>query len=294
MSWTDLGATQHASEARTLEPPPRARFLTPIAVAGSLLAGAATASTVTVQDDNPHLESFAARFTIVSTCSETNVDDVTDPSGVVTACDTLNVDGTVSGTTTLRAGDRVVLREGFSVPSGTSLAVEIEPSLFPDAYLQDDTPARETSYAAGFYVDPTALSLSDTDRFLHFIARDAAGDPVLTLGIKYNSSLAELRAYIEVVEDGGDPPASTENGNELVLTPNQYQWVEVGWIAGAGTGEAYICVETTCQVLTNLDTATKKVHSVRWGAMDVGANANLGSLDVDQFESRRATPSASL
>lgn len=107
------------------------------------------------------------------------------------------------------------------------------------------------------------------------------------------SASVDLLAH-DFVEESTSFPETVQAAGSTIVCCTYESGVEVGWIAGAGTGEAYVCVETTCQFLTNLDTATKKVHSVRWGTMDVGANADLGSLDVDQVESRRATPGASL
>ncbi|HVS64138.1 MAG TPA: hypothetical protein VMT85_11620 [Thermoanaerobaculia bacterium] len=277
-------------------------------VAGMLVASAAIASSVSVVEGAARFGKFGARFDIESSCSAANLVDVTGPSGVVTACDTLRADGTVSSATTLRAGDRVVLENGFNVDSGASLAVEIDTSLYPDAYLQDDTPDGETVYAARFYLDPAALGLdAASDRFYHFIANDAAGDPVLRLGVTWDPvNGGEVRLFLETFEDGGGVVTNENgaNGGEAVLaesgdsdcqtTPGCYQWVEVGWVAssGADDGTAYLCVNGLeagdCKNFAGLDTNTRTVDSVRWGAMDVTDDLG-GRLDVDEFESQRAT-----
>jgi hypothetical protein len=260
-----------------------------LAVAAMALGGwgVAAASTIDVLNTNPAFETYGARFTIATTCTSDNQELATGAiSGTIEACDTLTADGTVSTAATLRAGDRVILRSGFNVASGASLTVQIDQTLYPDAYLQDDTPDGETTYAARFYLDATSLSLGTDDRFIHFLARGAADEPLVRLVVKKVG--AELRLVLEAFEDGGGL-VTTEGVTELVLPADGYHWVEVGRVAGA-TGMAYACIDDTmgtCVELAGLDNDGGSVHSVRWGAMDV--KANLGALDVDEFESQRAT-----
>ncbi|HVS14795.1 MAG TPA: hypothetical protein VMV46_12780 [Thermoanaerobaculia bacterium] len=250
--------------------------------------GVASASDVTVVGDAARFESFGARFTIATTCTFDNQVTATGSlSETLEACDTLTASGTVSTAATLRAGDRVILRDGFNVAAGASLTVEIDRTLYPDAYLQDDTPDGETVYAARFYLDAKELTLDPGDRFIHFVARDAAGEPLVRLVIKQEGT--EVRLVLEAFEDGGGV-VTTEGSIELVLPADGYHWLEVGRVAGAGDGSTYLCLDATmgsCVELTDLDNDAGSVHSVRWGAMDV--RANLGTLDVDEFESQRAT-----
>jgi hypothetical protein len=272
---------------------------------GTLLAGTALASTITVSGTNPRFESFGARFALASTCGSANVVDVTDPSGEIEACDALTAGGTVSTATTLRAGDRVTLRANFNVDLGSSLSVQVDPSLFPDAYVQDDTPEGETAYAARFYLDPASLGLDEeTDRFYHFVGNDAASEAVFRLGVTWDA-LGEVRLFLEAVDDDGDV-VSNEGLDEAVLaevgdpecqtSPGCYQWIEVGWTAatgaGADDGTAYLCVNGLgvgdCKELVGLDTDTRTVDSVRWGVLDVNPGDGGGLLDVDELDSQRA------
>lgn len=283
---------------------------------GCLVASAATASTVATSTDANRFEDYGARFTIASTCSAANVVDITDPSGPVTACDVLTADGTVSTPTSLTAGTLVVLQNGFNVDAGTTLSVGTDSSLFPDAYLQDDTPAGETTYAARFYMNPESLALdADTDRFYHFIAYDGNGDPVFRVGVTYDVGTTENRLFYEVIEDDGTV-LTTEMTDELTLVESSndpggdcatetedmdpltgcYQRVEVGWVAssgpGADDGTAYLCLNGLeagdCKNLADLNSDLQTVDTVRWGVMDVTDDLD-GQIDVDQFESQRAT-----
>jgi hypothetical protein len=260
-----------------------------LAVLALLPAASALASDLTVQNTNVNTENsgtnnFAARVAVVSACTDELHENVTGSigAGMHVACSTLTSDADVtSGAVQFTAGDLVLLRNGFSVASGASLAVEINRTLYPDAWVQDNTPAGEDIYAARFYVDPTNLVLTSSDRFYHFLAFDAGGNPEVRVGMKQNGT--ERRLFLEVILDNGSV-ASTENGLELIL-PDGWQMVEVGW----GTdGSAYLCVSnlSSCANLSALDNDTGAIDFVRWGAIDVPSDTDLGDLDLDDFESR--------
>jgi hypothetical protein len=275
-------------------PPLRTLHVLASAVAGmTLVVAGATASTVATQQANVAFGAYSARFTLASTCTTMNEVSVTDPSGTVEACTRLTADGTAASGTVLKAGAAVALGDGFNVPAGSTLTVTIDPSLDGNAYLQDDTPDGETVYAARFYLDASALGFTnDGDYFEHFVASDAAGEPVFKLVVVYDTSVTpEVRLLVQAFEDGGT--IVTNSLDQAVLpTDGGYDWVEVGWVQGDGDGTAYLCVNGTgvgeCKELAGLDTDTKTVHSVRWGVIDVNDRLS-GQVDVDQFESQRAT-----
>lgn len=258
------------------------------AAAGALLAAPLGASSLGVQGANPNTGTWAARVSVESACTADLHSVVTGAIGAGTyeACSSLTSDGDLgSGAATFRAGDRVVLAAGFSVAAGASLTVEIDPALYPDAWVQDDTPDGETVYAARFYLDPSALTMTAVDRFYHFLAFDAAGDPEVRVGVNFHDGLGEKRMFLEVFEDDGGV-VTTEGTGELALSEG-WQFVEVGWQAGAGDGGAYLCVDTltACANLIDLDNDTGAIDFVRWGAVDVPSDSDLADLDFDDFES---------
>lgn len=263
--------------------------LAPLAL---LVAASAAASTLAVQSGNKNTGTYAARVGVASTCSAENHEVVTGSitGGPFTACSTLTADADLaSGATTFTAGDLVILRNGFSVATGAALTVEIDRDLYPDAWVQDDTPDGETVYAARFYIDPALLALGVGDRFFHFLAFDGGGSPQVRVGVRRTGT--ERRLFLEAFEDAGTFE-TTEGVNELLL-PTGWHWVEVGWSAGSGNGNAYLCVDaasppTGCLELSGLDNDTGAIDFVRWGAVDVPSNTDLGDLDLDDFESRRS------
>jgi hypothetical protein len=233
---------------------------------------------------------FAAQILVQSGCEFNNHQIVTGPieGADFGACSTLDSNSLLAtGTSTFTAGDLVILREGFTVGVAT-LTVEIDRDLYPDAWVQDDTPDGETVYEARFYVNPADLTLNDGDRFYHFIAFDAGGQPELRVGVKQN--LTERRLFLEVIEDNG-AVQTTEDLNELALL-NEWIWIEVGWEVGSGdnNGSAYLCINAEvpplgCTELSSLDNDTGAIDFVRWGAIDVPSNSTLGSLEMDNFQS---------
>jgi hypothetical protein len=263
------------------------------------LGSGAAASDLSVQDSmaggNVNTGQFAALVAVSSSCTAELHEVVTGAiaSNTYTGCSTLASDGDVAGgaTVNFRAGSQIRLQNGFSVPAGATLSVAIQSALFPDAWVQDDTPDGETVYSARFYIDPSDLNLTGSDRFYHFVAFDSAGNPELRVGIKQNGT--ERRLFLEVFDDNGSFQ-STEGVDELML-PNvasDWHWVEVGWMAdtapGATNGMAQICANGGCALALSggLDNDTGAIDFVRWGAIDVPSDTGLGNLDLDDFESR--------
>jgi hypothetical protein len=249
------------------------------------------ASTLEVQNVNANGGDFAARISVASDCkSDTHgIVSGTIEGGEYVGCSTLTSDADLaSGATTFTAGDRVILREGFMV-TGATLTVEIDRALYPDAWVQDDTPDGETVYAARFSVDMTNLGLDDASRFYHFLAFDAQGQPELRVGVKNAPGLSETRLFMEVFADDGGV-YTTENINELAVFDG-WHWVDVFWQASAGddNGLAYVCIDAVtppvgCVDLSNLDNDTGAIDFVRWGAVDV-PSGEFGLIDFDDFVS---------
>lgn len=249
------------------------------------------ASSVEVGMANANGGEFAARVALASTCNsdihQVIVSDVV--GGNFSGCSSLAAEAELaSGATTFTAGDRVILRNGFRVADGASLTVEIDRELYPDAWVQDDTPDGETVYSARFFIDPSGLILSAESEFYHFLAYDAGNKPELRVGVKFNSGVGENRLFLEVFQDNGSIQ-TTEGSNELLL-PVGWHWVDVIWQAGSGDGVAALCVDQVappagCVVLSSLDNDTGAIDFVRWGAVDVPSNSDLGMLDMDDFTS---------
>lgn len=259
--------------------------------------GRLAASTLAIQSTNPRAGVYAARVTVSSSCGVQNHVNVSGSvsSGTFDGCNSVTSDATVtgSGPVLFRAGERIALRSGFRVESGAELQARIEPSLYPDAYMQDDTPTGETRYAARFYVDTTQLAQAASNRFFPFVAFRDGSTIEVRVGLRWRTSApAERRAFLEVRRDDGSF-LSTENGFELTV-PSGWRWIEVGWEAasapGANDGMVYLCVDSLasgCTTVGSIDNDQASIEYVRLGAHEV-PTAGSGTIDFDDFASRRS------
>lgn len=212
--------------------------------------------------------------------------------GTREACISITSDAHLeSGSTLFRAGDTIAFSEGFSIAAGAAFSALIDGSLFPDAYLVDDTPESLAVYAARYYLHADQLLLGATDSVYAFRALDAAGAAWFQVGLKWNpAGGGEWRLFVEALEEGGGW-RSTENATELLL-PAGWHWLEVGWTAATSAssndGTLYLCLDdlsTGCSGFDDLDNGQGSVDSVYWGVLEV-PTGDFGQFDLDDFESR--------
>ncbi|KPJ82987.1 MAG: hypothetical protein AMS19_05935 [Gemmatimonas sp. SG8_23] len=245
--------------------------------------GSGVASSFDVQGENVNTGLFAARVDVASSCTADLHAILSGPiaAGDYIGCSTLTADADLaSGAATFTAGDLVILRDGFSVATGGTLTVEIDRDLYPDAWVQDDTPDGETIYAARFYLDASSLDVASLEgqRFFPFVARAVVGnvdaDPepeAYSVGIRGASS--DLLLFFEMVEDDGSVVTTEGTGLEFAVGPGWHQ-VDLQWQAStspeAHDGTGFLCLDSPapplgCVALSDLDNDTGAIDFVRWG-----------------------------
>ena len=139
-----------------------------------------------------------------------------------------------SGSVVFRAGESILLGEGFSVATGAALTMVIGPPFRGDGYVRDDNPDAEGEYVVRFYIDPDGLTLSSaSEQFHHFIAYDADGDREFLIGVTYNDVMLERRLFATAFETAGTE-RTTKSLCELQLGSG-WQYVEAHWKASTGT-----------------------------------------------------------
>jgi hypothetical protein len=263
------------------------------------------ASTVSVQSANSNSGTHALRLEVSRDCVE---GDLTLPDGILTTepaqlpCGTLkagDVDIT-AGSVHLAAGVAIELTDGFSVASGAELSTELGERVLGAAFLRDRSPAAETTYFVRYFMDPDDLTLNQAaDRFEHLVAYDALGNREFVLGVTYNQAQGELRLWGEAYENDGTP-RTTEGLCELVLGAG-WQTIEAHWTASTGSdGDLVLVVDrqhaqslAACLSLGGgLDNSAGEISSVEWGCRSP-TRSGMGSLDLDDFDSRRQAPAAS-
>jgi hypothetical protein len=164
-------------------------------------------------------------------------------------------------------------------------------------YVQDSTPAEETTYNASFWIKKNTLYIDNcsgtcSDRHVIFLARDTvpAVTPFRVTIIRFKvDGIAGARYAIRLSarEDAGN----FRFVGGFILSNTAAREVRVEWAAGAGTGYARLYKGDVLQAeLTGLDNDTMTIDLVRLGATSGLTAADIetnGTVYFDDFVSTR-------
>jgi hypothetical protein len=206
--------------------------------------------------------------------------------GLWDACRLLTAEGVevVAPGATLRAGEQVGLREGFSA-SG-DLTVEIDPLLTPFAWVRDLSPVEEVSYSVDFHLRLEGLALGASDTLELLVARATASEVVAFRLALQSDGAGGVEARLEARLDDGSF-ASTPPGEEVAL-PTGWAWIRLDWQAGAGDGSLSIALDgAPFGGLTGLTNGAQRVGKVDWGTVSGSLDGSSGAIDIDGFRSWR-------
>jgi uncharacterized protein YegP (UPF0339 family) len=158
-------------------------------------------------------------------------------------------------------------------------------------YVIDDSPSAEPRYRARFYFDPNTIAMASNDNHLIFLGRTAngtaAGTTILQLELRYSAGKYQLRALIL-----NDATAFTSSGwTTITDAPHA---IELDWrastAAGANNGGLTLWIDGVQQAnIANIDNDTRRMESVRLGALTGIDAGTRGTYFFDAFESRRQT-----
>jgi hypothetical protein len=271
--------------------------LTSVALTAFLGAAHLPASSISVQSDNSYSSTHAVRLVVSRSCEE---GDLTVPDGELSTDPTQepsNEVDIVAGSVHFEAGGSIELGNGFSVASGAVFSAEVGARVLGAAYLRDQTPEAEPVYFVRFYLDPDDLTLTEAShQFELLVAYDAQGNREFVLGVTYNTAQAERRLWAEAYESGGTP-RTTKGLCELVLGSG-WHGVEAQWRASTGTGgdlvvivdDQFVQSLASCLSLgSGLDNGDGEISAVEWGCR-APSSSSLGSVDLDDFDSRSNGP----
>jgi len=254
------------------------RFIAAVSLAVLFIAVPASAGTLAVTGTAANNGSYGLEVT-VSTCA--GAQDL-NLSGTIsadeTACDTISTGDptTISGNVTLTAGTSIALGNGFSVPSGSTLTAAIDATLTPFAWVQDDSPANETTYSAEFFVNANGLTFGGGEVVKHFVAY-SGGTEVLQVLIDSSKNVV-----LKVRRDNGTYVTSAS----LPLASG-WNEVDVTWEAAASATATLAVNNGTPVTLTAVDNDTTRIASVRWGAVGGTVSSTSGTMYLDDFTSWR-------
>lgn len=237
------------------------------------------------------------RVTVGSSCASPQDQAVDNQTlnGPVTieACQSVSSSSTTisTGEVVFRAGDRVVLSDGFAVQTGASFVAEIDGVLLPDAYLADNLSGGRPHYAAGFFVNLNSLVLGGTDRFDLFTGRSSNGEKWFSIVLKKHAVSGENRVVMEARQDTGST-VTTESTSEVAV-PSGWSWLSIDWKAASATAnDGFLRLYLNGLLyaeLPGLSNSNGQIQTVRLGADGVDS-ATSGSFDLDYFVSRIAGP----
>jgi hypothetical protein len=158
-------------------------------------------------------------------------------------------------------------------------------------FVTDDRPTAESRYRARFYFDPNSITMASSDAHLILIGRTAngttTGATVLQVELRYSGGKYQIRALIS-----DDATAFTSSGWFTINdAPHS---IEIDWrastAAGANNGGLTLWIDGTQQAnVTGIDNDTRRIESVRLGAVSGIDTTTRGTEYFDAFESRRQT-----
>ena len=153
-------------------------------------------------------------------------------------------------------------------------------------YATDERPTAEPRYRARFYFDPNLITMTNGNAHYIFSGLNAAGTAVLQVELR-KSSKYQIRAAL--VNDS----TSFTSSNWFTISDAPHP-IEVYWrastAAGANNGGLTLWIDGVQQAnLTGIDNDTRRIDSVRLGAVAGIDTGTRGTYYFDAFASRRQT-----
>ena len=206
------------------------------------------------------------------------------PTATATAsADLIFQDGFESGnfaawSATSGAGTRMTVTTAASLNGTYGLQAAITGNT--PSYVQDNTPAAETSYRARFYFDPNGLNPGTGTPTL-FVGLNGANTVIVRVQLRRNAGQYQVRAV--VARAGGNT-----NTAWYTVTDAAHA-IEIEWASGTAAAFRLYIDGTLRKTLGNLNTSAYVLESVRLGPSAGLTAAMSGTLYFDAFVSRRAT-----
>ena len=249
------------------------------AVAGSLAVASGAAAT----------GNYGLQVTLGPTCTQADVviPDGTFQGDSTIACNSLTANDVdiIAPGATFRAGQAIVLGNGFSVPSGVDFEADIDPFADQDfAYVRHDTPVAETTYTALFDLRLDSLTLAGGAELDQLNGYSADGTLQFRAVLRRNTVLMENRLALFAREDVG---TMVEHGVDFLL-PAGFHSIQVSWSADGASGEFLASIDgAALSGIMGLNNGAGRIDYVKWGAVDGTISTTTGSTDQDNFWSSR-------
>ncbi|MEK6223074.1 MAG: hypothetical protein N2D54_12590, partial [Chloroflexota bacterium] len=182
----------------------------------------------------------------------------------------------------IEAVDKLIVNKAASLIDQKGLKVRVVNKAVH--YLQDTSPAAETSYHARFYIDINGLTMGKNHQFELFQGRKGT-KKVFYLTVKKNGGKYWIRGSVRL--DNG-----TYKNTLWTVLPKTTKAVEIDWKAGVGNGFLKLYVNDVLKVKKlNVDNDTLSVKAVRLGITKKikPAHTVSGAFYLDQYGSDSST-----
>ena len=153
-------------------------------------------------------------------------------------------------------------------------------------YVVDNSPVNDTRYRARFYFDPNSIMMTSGNKHYTFYAYNASGTVVFRLEFQFNG-VYQVRASI--LND-----SSTFSSTAWHTISDGPHPIEFDWLAssapGANNGSVTLWIDgAQKEIRGGIDNDTRRVESIRLGAVSGVDSGTRGTEFFDAFESRRST-----
>jgi PKD repeat protein len=152
-------------------------------------------------------------------------------------------------------------------------------------YVTDNTPNAETRYLAGFYFDPNSIPMSNGNA--HYILQGLMGTSTVVVRIEFRRNQNNYQVRAAAALDG----SGFTNTAWFTITDAPH-FIAIDWQAataiGANNGSLTLWVDDVQQAnVTGIDNDTRRIDSVRLGAVASIDSGTRGTYYFDAFESFR-------
>jgi len=151
-------------------------------------------------------------------------------------------------------------------------------------YATDNTPNLEPRYRMRFYFDPNSISMNDGDMFT-LMYGFSGSTSILRVDFRFSSGAYQLMA--RALNDG-----STWSATPWFTISDDPHSIELDWQAstevGANNGTLTFWLDgVELSLVTGIDSDTRRIDTIRLGAVTGLDAGTIGTVYFDAFDSRR-------
>jgi len=152
-------------------------------------------------------------------------------------------------------------------------------------YVTDDTPSAESGYRMRFYFDPNSIAMAEGNAQYIFTGYDVSA--VFQVEFRFSGGIYQIR--LRQYNDGG----GVQSTNWVPISDSSH-FIEVSWwaatAASANNGGITLWLDGVQQEsLSGVDNDTRRIESIRLGAVSGVDVTTSGIYYLDAFEARRVS-----